>query len=108
MALATSLTALFSAGVLLAVLSRMIGGLSSETWKTMGKILIASAIMSGVVELSEWVHLECGVGAHFLGKFSRVLIGTGLGALTYFQITRRLKIEEAEEVGRIFKRKWHT
>lgn len=105
LAIATSFSALFSAGVLLAILSRWVEGPSPEMWKAIGKILFASAVMSGVVAFSEWIHWKQGVPYHFLGNLSRVGVGVGLGLWTFFFVARWLKLEEVEEVERAIGKK---
>ncbi len=105
LALTTSTVSIFSSGILLANLACLVGAPSPGTWKAIGKIVVASAIMSGLVFLSLWIHTELGVGFLFWGNLSRVVVGVGLGALSYAGMTRWLKLEEVAELERALLRK---
>ncbi len=105
LALTTSLTALLGSGILLAVLSRFLGGMSIETWKAFGKMIVSALVMSGVVYVTLFLHVWFGVNDSFLGDLSRVMVGVGTGGLVYTGMARWLKLDEVLEVERSLLRK---
>jgi len=98
LALATAFTSLFGAGILLAVLSRLIGGITRDTWRSLGKVMLASAVMSAIVALSQWVYDIQEVGHYFLGNLCRLTLGIAAGSAVYLYVARRLHLDEILEM----------
>ena len=105
LALATSFTSLFSAGILLAILTRFIGNLSNQTWKAIGKILFSALIMGLLIWVLEWGLSHLFIPHRFWSNLTRVLLGTTLGACTYVLIARSLKLEEVREIEQLLMKK---
>ena len=86
-------------------MTRMVGPIRSKTWRAVGKILLATVLMCLAVAASQQMHGLLNVGHRFMGNLSRVVFGVGFGALVYFAAARGLKLEEAEEMGRLIRQK---
>jgi len=105
LALATSLSALGSAGILWSVLTGLVGGFSRQGWDALGRILLAAAIMSLAVVFILWIHTKLDVNAGLGGNLSRVFFGGGAGVLIYGFAARILKLEEALAMENVLRSK---
>jgi putative peptidoglycan lipid II flippase len=105
LALTTSITALFGCGVLLAVLSRLIGGISPEAWKAVLKIVFSSAMMTVAVVCSNLVNNRLGISYEFRGYLTRVITGIPLGILVFVAVARFMKLEEIDTAKQIITNK---
>jgi putative peptidoglycan lipid II flippase len=98
LAFSTSVAALLNAGILLINLRGAVGSFAGSTWLAVVKILIASAVMSLVVLISQWAHQKLGIAQGFAGYLSRTVIGVGLGGIVYIAATRALHLEEVKDI----------
>jgi putative peptidoglycan lipid II flippase len=99
-ALATALSALAQATLLLSALSRMIGPVSRRAWGAGLRILAASAGMSAVVAVGDFALADQFAGHDFTGNLCRTLFGVALGGLSYFWLATKLGVEEIAEIHR--------
>jgi putative peptidoglycan lipid II flippase len=104
LALTTSISALFSASILLIMFTRAVGPFTRAIWSGAGKIIVASVAMSLVlISLQQVFPLSS--RAHFLQNLTQVIVGVPVGGIVYFLIARLLKLEEVDEVLRMVGRK---
>jgi putative peptidoglycan lipid II flippase len=104
LALTTSMTSIFGAIMLIFLLVRRIGDFSFGMFKAIGKIILASALMSGVLILFLLIMNHFGMQLNFFGNLVLVIGGIALGVVSFYGMIRILKLEEAFELGRIFQR----
>jgi putative peptidoglycan lipid II flippase len=105
LALATALASMLNGGILVAVLSRRLGGFD---WGAVGRsagrdlvalvpVALASAWVAGA---AVWTH-----EGEWIAKTVMLLVGIGLSMTGYFGIHGLLRSEEAEVLWNILKRK---
>jgi len=94
LALATSISAIISCGLLLYYLRRKIGILGIKSYIICGlKAIISSAIM-GVVAYFIYYFLNKVMGSSNIGDFFALIIAAGTGALLYFALIYMMRVEE--------------
>jgi putative peptidoglycan lipid II flippase len=81
-------------GLLLAALSRRIGGLEGgRILRAVGRMLVAAVVMAVVAGVVGWGAGEL-VGAGFLGDLATVVVGIAAGMGSYLLVARVLRVEE--------------
>jgi putative peptidoglycan lipid II flippase len=98
LAFSTSVAALLNAAILLFNLRGAVGSFAAATWGAMVKILAASAAMSLVLLVSQWVHQKLGISHGFVSHLSRTVAGVGLGGIVYIATARALHLEEVKDI----------
>jgi len=94
LALATSISAIISCGLLLYHLRKKIGGLGIKSYIVCGlKSIISSAVM-GVAAFFLYYSLNDVMGSSNIGDFTALVIAAGTGALLYFALIYIMKVEE--------------
>jgi putative peptidoglycan lipid II flippase len=106
LALGTAIAALFNAVVLLALLSRRIGGVEGRRVAiALLKVLLASAMMGAAAYAAEdWLSTAL-PGGHWYLRSIRVFTAIGVGVLVLLMSARLLGIAELKEaMNRVFRR----
>lgn len=77
------------------LLSRRIGGFrGSGLWPTLGRILLAGAVLAGVLQGALWALSLALLPGGLLGHLIQLLVPGLLGATAYFWLVRRLGVAE--------------
>jgi putative peptidoglycan lipid II flippase len=105
LALATSVSATVSAGLVLYLLRKKIGAFGVSKLIECGlKALTASTVM-GVVVYFLHIALHNALGIGFIREFTALFVTVGVGALLYFVIIYIMKVKEIEWIVNILKGK---
>ena len=92
--LATSISAAITAALMLASINKKLKGIEiGKTLQTIGKILLASLVMSGVIYLLNMYSIIA-FGAGSLGSIISLLLCFVAGTTVYFTCIYLLKVEE--------------
>ncbi|NLM45013.1 MAG: murein biosynthesis integral membrane protein MurJ [Clostridiales bacterium] len=105
LALATSISAIASCGLLIYLLRKKIGALGIKSYITCGiKALISSVIM-GAAAYFMYYFLNNIMGHSKIGDLLALLISAGTGALLYFAFIYIMKVEEFQWLVGLIKKK---
>jgi putative peptidoglycan lipid II flippase len=107
LALSTGIVAIINFVILYAMMSRHIGGLETRRlFFTLAKIAVAGAVLALVCVASQHWWLADLAHMLFIPKLLAVAVTISLAAALFFASAYFLKIDEVEDVMKIFKRRF--
>lgn len=106
LALSTGFVAVINVAILYVMMLGHLGGLETRRFlSTLAKLAISSAVLALVCWVSQRQFLPDLANMHFVPKLVAVMVTIGLAATVFFATAYFLKIDEVEDVMKIFKRK---
>ncbi|MEW6334990.1 MAG: murein biosynthesis integral membrane protein MurJ [Thermodesulfobacteriota bacterium] len=104
-ALATSIASAVNVGMLWVILKRRMGNiLDGEYYRSVGRTVLASLVMGGVILAIEWIH-PWNPSGPFDERLVYLVLCVSTGAAAFFAAAFLLKSPEMEAMGRVLRRR---
>jgi len=105
LALATSISAIVSCGLLIYHLKQKIGALGIKSYINCGVKAFISSLIMGATAYFMYYYLNKVIGNSYIGSLAVLIISAGTGALLYFILIYIMKIEEFQWFVELVKKK---